>query len=361
MKRVRHSLLDLSPIVAGSSAAESFRNTLDLARHAERWGYHRYWLAEHHNIPGVASAATAVVIGHVAGGTKTMRVGAGGIMLPNHAPLVIAEQFGTLESLYPGRIDLGVGRAPGGDVATTRALRRYRPGAADAFPQDLLELMSYFHPTDEGEASAHGRLAAALPTLASPAPNPVRAIPGHGLDIPIYLLGSSDFSAQLAALLGLPFAFASHFAPEYLQVALALYRAHFRPSEQLKEPYVIVGVNVFAAETDTEARRQFTSLQQQFLNLTRGHPHEIPLPVESMDELWQPHERAHVEKMTRYAAVGSPETVRAKLEQIVAETGADELMTTGSMADHAARLRSFEITADVVGRINAGAAAAARV
>jgi luciferase family oxidoreductase group 1 len=351
MKPVRHSLLDLSPIVAGSNAAESFRNTLDLARRAERWGYHRYWLAEHHNIPGVASAATSVVIGHVAGGTRTMRVGAGGIMLPNHAPLVIAEQFGTLESLYPGRIDLGVGRAPGGDVATTRALRRYRPGAADSFPEDLLELMDYFHPSEQGEESARSRLAVALPTLATPGPNPVRAIPGHGLDIPIYLLGSSDFSAQLAALLGLPFAFASHFAPEYLQVALGLYRAHFRPSAQLAEPYVIVGVNVFAAETDGEARRLFTSLQQQFLNLTRGHPREIPPPVDSMDELWQPHEKAHVEKMTRYAAVGSPETLRGKLEQILAETGADELMTTASMPDHAARLRSFEITADVVGRI----------
>jgi luciferase family oxidoreductase group 1 len=329
------SLLDLAPITAGHIAADAFRNTLDLARHAERWGYRRDWLAEHHNIPGVASAATAVVIEHVASGTSTIRVGAGGIMLPNHPPLVIAEQFGTLESLHPGRIDLGVGRAPGGDSATTRALRRYRPAAADTFPQDLLELMAYLRPeTDDGA---------------------VRAIPGHNLNIPIYLLGSSDFSAQLAAQLGLPFAFASHFAPDYLHVALSLYRANFQPSEQLQEPYVIVGVNVFAADTDRQAQRLFTSLQQQFLNLTRGHPREISPPVDSIDDLWQPHEKAHVQKMTRYAAVGSPQTVRAKLEQILAETSADELMTTASIADHAARLHSFEITADVIKQINAHA------
>jgi luciferase family oxidoreductase group 1 len=342
MSPIRHSLLDLSPIVAGSTAADSFRNSLDLAQHAERWGYHRYWLAEHHNIPSVASAATAVVIGHVAGGTSRMRVGSGGIMLPNHPPLVIAEQFGTLESLYPGRIDLGVGRAPGGDIATARALRRHRPGAADSFPDDLLELMAYLGPQAEGAS--------------------VRAIPGHGLAIPIYLLGSSDFSAQLAARLGLPFAFASHFAPQYLHVALALYRSQFQPSEQLLEPYVIVGVNVFAADSDREARRLFTSLQQQFLNLTRGHPREIAPPVDSMDDLWQPHERAHVESMTRYAAVGDPRGVRRKLEQILADTQADEVMMTASIPDHAARLRSFEIAAEVFGQINAArqAPAAAR-
>jgi luciferase family oxidoreductase group 1 len=333
MSPIRYSLLDLCPIVAGSTAAQSFRNTLDLAQHAEQWGYHRYWLAEHHNIPGVASAATAVVIGHVAGGTSTMRVGSGGIMLPNHPPLVIAEQFGTLESLYPGRIDLGVGRAPGGDVATTRALRRHRPGAADSFPDDLLELMAYLGPQEAGAS--------------------VRAVPGHGLAIPIYLLGSSDFSAQLAARLGLPFAFASHFAPQYLHVALALYRSQFQPSEQLAEPYVIVGVNVFAADTDREARHLFTSLQQQFLNLTRGHPREIAPPVDSMDELWQPHEKAHVENMTRYAAVGDAQGVRRRLEQILADTQADEVMTTASIPDHAARLRSFEITAEVFGQVNA--------
>ena len=332
-KTVRHSLLDLCPIVAGSTAGDSFRNTLDLSQHAERWGYHRYWLAEHHNIPGVASAATAVVIGHVAGGTSILRVGAGGIMLPNHAPLVIAEQFGTLESLYPGRIDLGVGRAPGGDIATTRALRRHRPGAADSFPDDLLELMSYLGPETAGAT--------------------VRAIPGHGLKIPIYLLGSSDFSAQLAAQLGLPFAFASHFAPQYLHVALALYRANFQPSEQHSEPYVIVGVNVFAADSDREARRLFTSLQQQFLNLTRGHPREIAPPVDSMNDLWQPHEKAHVDNMTRYSAVGDPHAVRRKLEQILADTQADEIMTTASIPDHAARLRSFKIAAEVFGQINA--------
>src|SRR3954454_9463225 len=242
-----YSVLDLSPIRRGGSAAESFRNSLDLARHAERWGYTRFWVAEHHNLPGVASAATAVVIAHVASGTSTIRVGAGGIMLPNHAPLVIAEQFGTLESLHPGRIDLGLGRAPGGDQATARALRRNLGSSGDTFPRDLLELMHYFRPAGPGQA--------------------VRAVPGEGLDVPIYLLGSSDFSAQLAAKLGLPFAFASHFAPDYLHAALGLYREQFKPSAQLARPYAMVGVNVIAADSDAEARRLFTSQQQQFLSL----------------------------------------------------------------------------------------------
>src|SRR3954468_11969063 len=278
------SVLDLSPILQGGDAALALRNTLDLARHAERWGYRRFWLAEHHNMPGVASAATAVVIGHVAGGTSTIRVGAGGIMLPNHAPLVIAEQFGTLESLYPGRIDLGLGRAPGGDQATARALRRNLGSGGDTFPRDLAELLSYFRKAEPGQA--------------------VRAVPGEGLEVPVWLLGSSDFSARLAARLGLPFAFASHFAPDYLLGALALYRRHFTPSEWLSEPHAMVGVNVFAADTDAEARRQFTSVQQAFLNLVRGRPREIPPPVATMDGLWSGPERFHVERMTRCSAVG---------------------------------------------------------
>ena len=330
---IRYSVLDLSPIVAGGTPAQSFRNTLDLARHAERWGYHRYWLAEHHNIRGVASAATSVVIGYVAGGTSTIRVGSGGIMLPNHAPLVIAEQFGTLESLDPGRIDLGIGRAPGGDRRTERALRRNLGGGPDTFPQDLRELMSYFGPT----ASER----------------PVRAIPGAGLDVPVYLLGSSDFSAALAADLGLPFAFASHFAPEYLHVALSLYRQQFQPSGRLGEPYAMVGVNVVAADTDERAARLFTTIQQQFLNLIRGVPGEIPPPVDTMDGRWSAPERAQVDRMTHYSVVGSPQTVRRGLERLIEATGADELIVTASLYDHAARLRSFEITADVFGLIDA--------
>ncbi|HZN69511.1 MAG TPA: LLM class flavin-dependent oxidoreductase, partial [Tepidisphaeraceae bacterium] len=296
-----------------------------LARHAERWGYKRFWLAEHHNIPGVASAATAVLIAHVAAGTSRIRVGSGGIMLPNHSPLLIAEQFGTLESMHPGRIDLGVGRAPGGDMRTARALRRNLGSNADTFPEDLRELMSYFGP--------------------AAADQPVRAIPGAGLDVPVYLLGSSDFSARLAAELGLPFAFASHFAPDYLPVALELYRTHFKPSAMLAQPYVMVGVNVFAADTDEEARRLFTTLQQQFLNLIRGVPGPVPPPVDTMDGRWTEPEQRHVARMTRVSAVGSPATVRRKLEAIAAETGADELIATAQVYDHASRLRSFELAA----------------
>src|SRR3954471_3995025 len=258
----RLSILDLSPIIEGGDAALAFRNTVDLAQHAEQWGYRRYWLAEHHNMAGIASAATAVVVGHVAGKTKTIKVGAGGIMLPNHAPLVIAEQFGTLESLYPGRIDLGLGRAPGSDQRTARALRRSLGSSGDTFPQDVIELQSYFAGTNIG----------------------VQAIPGTGLNVPLYLLGSSDFSARLAAELGLPFAFASHFAPEYIEVALHLYRRDFRPSPALAEPYVIVGMGVFAADTENEARRLFSSGQLQFLSLVRGRPGKLPAPVENIDE-----------------------------------------------------------------------------
>ncbi|MEY2482520.1 MAG: hypothetical protein QOK24_1048 [Verrucomicrobiota bacterium] len=326
------SVLDLSPIIEGGDAALAFRNTVDLAQHAEKWGYHRYWLAEHHNLRGIASAATSVVIGHVAGKTNSIRVGAGGIMLPNHAPLVIAEQFGTLESLYPGRIDLGLGRAPGSDQLTARALRRNLGSSGDTFPQDVLELQSYFQPTAPGQT--------------------VTAVPGAGLNVPLYLLGSSDFSARLAAELGLPFAFASHFAPEYLEVALAIYRREFKPSAALVRPHVIIGVGVFAADSDEEARHLFTSAQLQFLNLVRGHPGKLPPPVESMEGKWSRVERVAVEQRTRCSAVGSPETVRGRLEELLATTAADEVIATAQIYDHAARLRSFEIAAQVFREIN---------
>jgi luciferase family oxidoreductase group 1 len=335
---IRYSVLDLSPIPAGGTAADSFRRSLDLAQHAERLGYTRYWVAEHHNIPSVASAATSVVIGHIAGGTSTIRVGAGGIMLPNHAPLVIAEQFGTLESLYPGRIDLGLGRAPGGDHATARALRRGLGTSGDTFPQDLHELQSYFHPAVAGQA--------------------VRAVPGEGLNVPIYLLGSSDFSADLAGQLGLPFAFASHFAPSFLHVALALYRSRFQPSDALQKPFAMVGVNVFAADTDAEAVRLFTSLQQQFLGMVRGRRGPIQPPVDSMDGLWSSVEQAQVEKMISYSLVGSAQSIRAGLEKVLADTQADEIVTTALMYDQAARVRSLEIAADVFKQANADRAGA---
>jgi len=319
------SVLDLSPIVEGGDAAQALRNTLDLARHAERWGYRRFWLAEHHNMRGVASAATAVVIGYVAGGTSTIRVGAGGIMLPNHAPLVIAEQFGTLESLYPGRIDLGLGRAPGSDQVTARALRRTLAGDVDAFPQDVVELIAYFGPAEPGQA--------------------VRAVPGAGLHVPIWILGSSLFGAQLAAALGLPYAFASHFAPRSMMQAVELYRAQFRPSEQLARPWVMLGVNVFAADTDEEARRLFTSVQQAFVNLRRGRPGPLPPPVAGFGDQLTPMERLGLEEMLACSVVGSPDAVREGLDAFVARTGADELMVTSQIFDHGARLRSYEITA----------------
>ena len=322
-----YSILDLSPIVEGGDAAQAFRNTVDLARHAEQWGYHRYWLAEHHNLPGIASAATSLVIGHVAGATNKIRVGAGGIMLPNHAPLIIAEQFGTLESLYPGRIDLGLGRAPGSDQLTARALRRNLGSSGDTFPEDLLELQSYFRPAAPNER--------------------LRAVPGAGLNIPLYLLGSSDFSARLAAELGLPFAFASHFAPEYLHVALKIYRSEFKPSVQLRKPHAMVGVGLFAAETDAEAQRLVTSAQLMFLNLVRGRPSELPPPIDSMEGEWSPAERAAVEERMRYALIGSAGTVRSRLAQILEETAADEIIATAQIFDHTARLRSFEIGAEV--------------
>jgi luciferase family oxidoreductase group 1 len=324
---MRYSVLDLAPITEGNDAGSAFRNTLDLARHAEKWGYHRFWLAEHHNMPGIASAATSVVIGYVAGGTTAIRVGAGGIMLPNHSPLVIAEQFGTLESLYPGRIDLALGRAPGSDQATARALRRYPGTSGDSFPEDLRTLMSYFHPPESGQR--------------------VRAVPGADLNVPLYLLGSSDFSARLAAELGLPFAFASHFAPDYLDVALELYRHNFKPSSQLKEPYAIIGTSIYAADSDNEARRLFTSAQLQVLSLIRGHPGKLPPPVDRMDDFWTPEERAAIQHRSQYSAVGSPETVRNRLQQLLEQTRADELIVTAQIYDHTARLNSFEIAAAI--------------
>jgi len=318
------SVLDLSPIVEGCNASDALRNTLDLARHAERWGYRRYWLAEHHNMPGIASAATSVVIGHVAGGTTSIRVGAGGIMLPNHSPLAIAEQFGTLESLYPGRIDLGLGRAPGSDGITARALRRDSiVDQVDAFPQDVLELIAYFRGVD----------------------GPVRAVPGAGLPVPIWILGSSTFGAQLAAALGLPYAFASHFAPGQMMEAIAIYRAHFRPSDQLEHPYVMLGFNVFAADTDDQARLLFTSLQQAFVNLRSGRPGRLPPPVAGYEERLGPTERGMIAQALSSSAVGSPDTVRRGIEAFVERTGADELIVTSQIFDHTARLRSYEIVA----------------
>jgi luciferase family oxidoreductase group 1 len=329
----RFSILDLSPIIEGGDAAQAFRNSIDLAQHAESWGYHRFWLAEHHNLPGIASAATAVVIGQVGAATRTIRVGAGGIMLPNHAPLVIAEQFGTLASLFPGRVDLGLGRAPGSDQLTARALRRYLGSSGDTFPQDVLELQSYFEPAEPGQR--------------------LRAVPGAGLEVPLYLLGSSDFSARLAAELGLPFAFASHFAPEYLRVALQIYRRDFKPSAQLAKPYVMIGVGLFAAETDAAAERLVTSAQLMFLNLVRGHPGELPPPLESMEGQWTPAERGAVAERMRYAAIGSPETVQRRLQEFLDETEADEMIATAQIYDHAARLRSFEIGAQVLRKLAA--------
>jgi luciferase family oxidoreductase group 1 len=323
-----YSLLDLAPIIEGGDAALAFRNTFDLAQHAEKWGYHRYWLAEHHNLPGIASAATAVVIGHVAGGTKRIRVGAGGIMLPNHAPLVIAEQFGTLDALYPGRIDLGLGRAPGSDQVAARALRRNLGSSGDTFPEDVLELQSYLAPVVPGQA--------------------LEAVPGAGANVPLYLLGSSDFSARLAAELGLPFAFASHFAPAYLDVALELYRRHFTPSAALAQPHAMIGVGIFAAETDAAAERLFTSAQLQFLKMVRGRPGKLPPPVESMEGRWNAAEEAAVMERSRCAAVGSAATVQERLEFLLERTGADEIIATAQIYDHAARLRSFEIAADVL-------------
>ena len=335
LSHIPFSVLDLAPVPEGSDAADSFRNTLELARRAESLGYLRFWLAEHHNMEGIASSATAVLIGHVAAGTRTIRVGSGGVMLPNHSPLVVAEQFGTLAALHPGRIDLGLGRAPGTDQLTMRALRRNFAAAAEDFPRDVAELRAYFEPARAGQL--------------------VRAVPGEGLRVPLWLLGSSLYSARLAAELGLPFAFASHFAPDYLLHALEVYRESFRPSAELKEPYALACLNVIAAETDAEARRLFTSLQQAFLNLRRGRPGKFPPPVETLEGTASELEMAGVEHALRYSVVGSPATVRAGLEAFADLTRADELMVTSQIHDHAARLRSFEIVASLRGAAAANA------
>jgi luciferase family oxidoreductase group 1 len=321
------SVLDLSPIVEGATAAQALRNTLDLARHAEQWGYKRYWLAEHHNMTGIASAATAVVIGHVAAGTRTIRVGSGGIMLPNHAPLVVAEQFGTLESLFPGRIDLGLGRAPGTDMETSLALRRDLASNAERFPHDVLELREYL---DEARPGQY-----------------IRAVPGEGLKVPLWILGSSLFGAQVAAMLGLPFAFASHFAPDALVPALEIYRQHFKPSQQLEKPYVMVAANIIAAGTDTEARRLFTSLQQSFIKLRRGTPGKLVPPIDAITGWAAPAELAGLNHSLVYSFVGAPETVARGVRSFLEMTRADELIVSGHIFDHAARLHSYELAARI--------------
>ncbi len=318
------SILDLSPIIEGSDAAQSFRNSLSLAQHGEKLGFQRYWLAEHHGMPGIASAATAVLLAYIGAGTSTIRIGAGGVMLPNHSPLVIAEQFGTLESLYPGRIDLGLGRAPGSDQRTAQALRRDLQSDSDQFPQDVVELMDFMSKSPR---------------------QPVMAVPGRGLEVPVWILGSSTFGAQLAAHLGLPYAFASHFAPQQLMQAIRIYRETFKPSAQLAKPYVMLGFNVFAAQTDEEAAFKATSWQQAFVNLRSGRPGRLPPPVAGYREKVGPAENALLDSVLSCSAVGSPETVRVKLQEFVQRTGADELMITSQVFDHASRLKSYEILA----------------
>ncbi|MFZ5678070.1 MAG: LLM class flavin-dependent oxidoreductase [Pseudomonadota bacterium] len=325
---IAYSMLDLAPIAEGAKAADALRNSLDLARHAESLGYKRFWLAEHHNMSGIASAATAVVIGYVAGGTRTIRVGSAGVMLPNHAPLVIAEQFGTLESLYPGRIDLGLGRAPGTDMLTARALRRDPATAADQFPQDVVELQIYFDDPDPGQK--------------------IRAVPGAGLKVPLWILGSSLFGAQLAAHLGLPFAFASHFAPDSLMQAIAIYRERFQPSRQLDKPYVAAAANIIAADSDDEARRIFTSLQQAFIRLRRGQPGQLPPPIDDIDSFANPLEKANVDHSLVYSFVGARDKVKSGIEGFLAQTQIDELIVTGHIFDHQARRRSLEIAAGIL-------------
>lgn len=326
---IKYSVLDLSPIIEGGTAADALRNTLDLAQHAEKWGFNRYWLAEHHNMPGIASSATSVVIGHVAAGTSSIRVGSGGIMLPNHAPLIIAEQFGTLESLFPGRIDLGLGRAPGTDQVTAYALRRERRNDGQDFPEQLDELRAYFNPELDSQYRS------------------VRAIPGEGLNIPIWLLGSSGYSAQLAGQLGLPFSFASHFSPENTLGALKLYRRNFQPSEDLQEPYAMVGVNVIAAETDEEAEFLATSMQQQFLNLFRNNPSPLLPPVKNLEGQLSDYEKMLLDSRIGSSIVGSPETIKIKLQQFLNETQADEMIINAQIFDHQERLKSFELVSEV--------------
>jgi len=322
---IPYSILDISPIPQGFTAADALRNSLDVARHAEKWGYTRYWVAEHHNMTGNASSATAVLVGYLAGGTSTIRVGSGGVMLPNHAPLVIAEQFGTLESLYPGRIDLGLGRAPGTDQMTARALRRDLLGSDDRFPQDVRELQHYFGPIQEGQA--------------------VKAIPGANTEVPIWILGSSLYGAQLAAHFGLPYAFASHFAPEQLLEAMKIYRELFRPSDTLAKPYCAFLMNVVAADTDEEAQYLFTTLQQNVVRMRRNTRGQLPPPIEDLDEFCEPHEKAAAAHTLQVSVVGSLETVQKGMRHWLEATGANEMIITGQIFDHQARLRSFEIAA----------------
>jgi luciferase family oxidoreductase group 1 len=328
------SVLDLSPVAEGSDVGEALRNSIDLARHAERLGFHRYWLAEHHNMPGIASAATAVVIGQVAAATSTIRVGSGGVMLPNHAPLVIAEQFGTLDALFPGRIDLGIGRAPGTDQMTARALRRTLVGDVDRFPQDVVELMHFLEPAEPGQG--------------------VRAVPGEGSRLPVWILGSSLFGAQLAAMLGLPYAFASHFAPAQMEEAIALYRAQFKPSARLARPYVMLGLNLVAAESDGAAARLFTSVEQAFLNLRTGRAGRLPPPVDDMARIYAAAGvdlgLAAGQGPLASAVVGAPETVRRGLEDFIGRHQPDEIIVASQIYDHAARVSSYEILAEVRGR-----------
>jgi len=320
------SILDLVPVVEGKTPADAFANTKDLAQHAEQWGYQRYWVAEHHNMVGIASAATSVVIGYIAAHTSTIRVGAGGIMLPNHSPLLIAEQFGTLESLYPGRIDLGLGRAPGTDRATSQAMRRDMM-ASDHFPDDVLELQSYFGPLRPDQI--------------------IQAVPGTGLNVPLWILGSSLYGAQLAAALGLPYAFASHFAPDALEHALSIYKAQFRLSDQLPKPHAMAGVNVVLADTDTEADKLFTTIQQRFTDMVRGKRGYLKPPINDINAYWSSDEQFHVSRMLTCSFVGSPDTVKRKLDTFVASTGVDELMVASAIFDHQARLRSYELLAQI--------------
>jgi luciferase family oxidoreductase group 1 len=327
MMRLPYSILDLAFVAAGSTPSDALQNTLDLAQHAERWGFRRFWLAEHHNMIGIASAATSVVIGHVAAGTRTIRVGAGGIMLPNHSPLIIAEQFGTLESLFPNRIDLGLGRAPGTDQRTLRALRR-SPLASDTFPQDVLELQAFLGPLQEGQL--------------------VQSVPGTGLNVPLWILGSSLFGAQLAAELGLPFAFAAHFLPDALMPALEIYRSRFKPSKQLARPHAMACVNAIAAATDAEARHLFTSAQQSFANIFRGTRGRLPPPIDDIETYWSPEEKAQASSMLACSFVGSPDTVRGGLVPFIERTKIDEIMVAAAVYDHEARLRSYEIVAEIM-------------
>ena len=324
------SILDLAPVPSGSTISDSFANSKALAQQADALGYHRYWLAEHHNMPGIASAATSLLISHLAAATSRIRLGAGGIMLPNHSPLVIAEQFGTLATLYPNRIDLGLGRAPGSDQQTARALRRNRMETEDQFPGDIIELQQYFGPVKPNQA--------------------VQAVPGQNLHVPLWILGSSLYGAQLAAHLGLPYAFASHFAPAMLEQAAALYRKEFKPSAQLDKPYLMLALNVFAADTTAEAQRLFTSPQQQFVNLVRGVPGLLPAPVEDMDQIWQAHEKSYVEKALACSVIGNPAQVKQGILNFIATHQPDELMLTAMMHDPKARQHSFQIAAELIAR-----------